>query len=66
MQTSPHTITVERQTPAGLRRVVVTREGRGWLLREEAEQQLLRQVTYDDWHRVERAIRRFEAHSTNL
>ena len=38
----------------------------GWRIREEADAQVIRQVTFDDWHRVELAIRGFSAKAANL
>ena len=54
------------------RRVTVTRDTTGWVVSEEYESRLVRQTTYRDWHRVERALQVFDlqrlphAHSTNL
>jgi hypothetical protein len=50
----------EQKTDGQTRRATVTRAETGWLFREEDETRLIRQVTYTDWHRVERAIRTFE------
>ena len=41
-------------------RVVVTRGTTGWDVREEQDSQVVRQVTYTDWHRVERAVQAFD------
>jgi hypothetical protein len=41
-------------------RVVVTRGARGWDLREEVDDQIVKQATYTDWHRVERAMMVFD------
>lgn len=30
--------------------------GEGWEVREEQDEQIVRQVRYTDWHRVERAL----------
>lgn len=30
--------------------------GHGWEVREEQDSRVVRQVRYDDWHRVERAL----------
>jgi hypothetical protein len=35
--------------------VIASRESGGWDVREEADRAVVRQVHYDDWHRVERA-----------
>jgi hypothetical protein len=35
--------------------LIVNREGGGWEVREEDDRQVVRQVLYNDWHRVERA-----------
>jgi hypothetical protein len=41
----------------------------GWDVREERDSRVVRQITYRDWHRVERVMQAFEleqaAHSTN-
>jgi len=55
------TLTLEQSAQGHTRRATVTRAHEGWLYREEADARLVRQVTYTDWHRVERAIRAFEA-----
>ena len=41
-------------------RVVVTRGLAGWDVREERDSRVVRQSTYTDWHRVERAVQTFE------
>jgi len=53
-------MTLEQTTAGQIRRATVSRADGGWLFREEADTRLIRQVTYTDWHRVERAIRAFE------
>jgi hypothetical protein len=35
--------------------LIASRESGGWDVREEADRHIVRQVHYDDWHRVERA-----------
>jgi hypothetical protein len=35
--------------------VIASRETGGWDVREEADRSVVREVHYDDWHRVERA-----------
>jgi hypothetical protein len=42
-----------------MRRCTVTRTMQGWEVREE-DCHVVRQTTYRDWHRVERAVARFE------
>jgi hypothetical protein len=54
-------LTREQTTEGHTRRATVTRAEGGWLFREEDDTRLVRQVTYTDWHRVERALRAFEA-----
>jgi hypothetical protein len=54
-------LTLEQKAAGHTRRATVTRAQGGWLFREEDDTRLVRQVTYTDWHRVERAIRAFEA-----
>lgn len=62
-------LTLEQRTDGHTRRATVTRAEGGWLYTEEDDTRLIRQVTYSDWHRVERAIRTFETtaedYSTN-
>ncbi len=41
-----------------IRRCTVTRTAQGWQVREE-DSDVVRQTTYRDWHRVERAVARF-------
>ncbi len=53
-------LTREQTSEGHTRRATVTRSEGGWLFREEDDARLVRQVTYTDWHRVERAIRAFE------
>ncbi|HEY1307394.1 MAG TPA: hypothetical protein VGF24_27760 [Vicinamibacterales bacterium] len=38
----------------------------GWQVREEADAEVIRQMTYDDWHRVELAIRGFTIEAAEL
>ena len=38
----------------------------GWRIREERDAEIVRQVTYGDWHRVELAIRGFTVESARL
>lgn len=38
----------------------------GWRVREEADTTIVRQATYDDWHRVELAIRGFALEAAAL
>ena len=40
-------------------RCTVTRTTEGWQVREE-DSHVVRQATYTDWHRVERAVARFD------
>jgi hypothetical protein len=35
--------------------LIASHESGGWDVREEADRDVVRQVHYDDWHRVERA-----------
>ena len=41
-------------------RFTVTRSEIGWDVREERDNRLVRQINYQDWHRVERAMQVFE------
>jgi hypothetical protein len=38
----------------------------GWRVREERDAKVVRQVTYEDWHRVELAIRGFAVEAAEL
>lgn len=38
----------------------------GWRIREQRDAEVVRQVTYGDWHRVELAIRGFSAEASEL
>ena len=38
----------------------------GWRIREEADAEVIRQATFDDWHRVELAFRWFTAKAETL
>jgi hypothetical protein len=38
----------------------------GWKIREQRDSEIVRQVTYSDWHRVELAIRGFSAEAAQL
>jgi hypothetical protein len=40
--------------------------GEGWEVREEQDSQLVRQVQYRDWHRVERARMRIDEQVSEL
>jgi hypothetical protein len=42
--------------PDASRRITVTRGQRGWEVKEERDNEVVRRVTYTDWHRVERAV----------
>jgi hypothetical protein len=41
-------------------RFTVTRSQAGWDVREERDNNVVRRISYQDWHRVERAIQVFE------
>jgi hypothetical protein len=56
-------ITREMTVAGHVDRVVITRADDGWKLREERDDQLVREVRLTDWHRVERAVRVFETRS---
>ena len=38
----------------------------GWSIRDESDTDVIRQATFDDWHRVELAIRGFTAEAAVL
>ena len=46
----------EHVSSGHLHRVVVTRSDRGWDVRVEKDNAVVRRATYTDWHRVERAV----------
>ncbi len=52
--------TKERHTDGHNDRVVITSTTNGWEVREERDGRVVRSKTYLDWHRVERALQRFE------
>jgi len=41
-------------------RFTVTRSNQGWDVREEHDTTIVRKLHLEDWHRVERAIQKFE------
>ena len=43
-----------------LHRFIVNHDSTGWDVREEEDAIVIREVHLDDWHRVERAVQRFE------
>ncbi|MFI5179340.1 MAG: hypothetical protein ACHQO8_12280 [Vicinamibacterales bacterium] len=42
------------------KRVTITRSDAGWVVREERDDRVVKNINYTDWHRVERAIQMFE------
>jgi hypothetical protein len=46
--------------------VIVNRDAGGWEVREEDDRHVLKQVHYNDWHRVERARRVFAHRARTL
>jgi hypothetical protein len=38
----------------------------GWRIREQRDAEIVRQLTYEDWHRVELVIRGFSAEAAQL
>jgi len=55
-------MTLERELvyEAHIHRFVVRTDATGWNVREEEDATVIRQSHRDDWHRVERAVQRFE------
>jgi len=51
---------LDQRVGAAMRRLTVTRAAQGWQLTEVQDAHVVREVTYTDWHRVERAIKVFE------
>ena len=48
------------------RRFTIVETGRCWEVREEEDSRVVRQVVYDDWHRVERARTAFAREASAL
>jgi len=46
--------------------VVERAPNEGWRVRDQRDAEVIRQVTYEDWHRVELAIRGFTAEAAQL
>jgi len=53
-------LTREFESAGHVDRFTVTRSAAGWDVREERDNQVVRQTNYQDWHRVERAMQVFE------
>ena len=53
-------VTREHRDGAHIRKFTVTRGLVGWDVREERDSEVVRRMTYTDWHRVERALRVFD------
>ena len=49
-----------------VRRYLIRPTNTGWEVREEQDSQVVRQVCYQDWHRVEHARRAFVMELSNL
>ena len=55
------TLMILRQSePAPPSRVVVVRIDRGWEVREQRDDTILRVIRHADWHRVERSVQLLE------
>ncbi|MEZ5318661.1 MAG: hypothetical protein R2752_14775 [Vicinamibacterales bacterium] len=50
----------ERVEAGHTHRFTVTRGEVGWDVREERDSEIVKEITYSDWHRVERAMMVFE------
>ena len=48
------------------KRVTITRSDAGWVVREERDDRVVRDINYTDWHRVERALQMFELTNQEL
>ena len=59
-------VTRERTADGHFERFTVSRSTRGWEVREEQDERLVRQSCYSDWHRVERAVQVFERRGADL
>lgn len=53
-------VTREHHDGTHIRKFTVTRGEVGWDVREERDSEVVRRMTYTDWHRVERALRTFD------
>jgi hypothetical protein len=50
-----------------VRRFTISNAGSlGWQVREEQNSRVVREICYDDWHRVERAKMRFSLRADSL
>jgi hypothetical protein len=49
-----------------IRRYIIQPSPVGWEVRQEQDSQVVRQVSYQDWHRVERARRAFVVEMSQL
>jgi hypothetical protein len=60
-------VTREHKDAGLVKRFTVTRStvGMGWDVREEHGNEVVRQVQYRDWHRVERALQAFDAQGSS-
>ena len=52
--------TLERTHDGRTLRATITRAPLGWRYEEQCDSRVVREVTYTDWHRVERAMKAFE------
>jgi hypothetical protein len=63
-------VTLERTEHGRTSRATITRDTIGWHYQEVREGEVVREMTYHDWHRVERAMKVFklntpdDSHST--
>jgi hypothetical protein len=53
-------LTSEYTNEGHTNRVTVTKGRSGWDVRHERDDTVVKQVTYTDWHRVERVVQVFE------
>ena len=50
-----------------IRRFTISNAGSaGWKVREEQNSRVVREICYDDWHRVERAKKAFQLRAESL
>jgi len=49
-----------------VRRFTIRHVRPGWEVKDESDREVLKQVIYKDWHRVERAIAMFEQEEAEL
>ena len=57
-------LTAEYVVAGHIDRFIILRSRDGWDVREERDDQVVKQASYTDWHRVERAMQVFKLSRT--